>query len=381
MARKKLYVWFCALFASISGLTFGYDVGVINGVKDMIGFRQTFNLSYTDDNSTSCEVDLESSSTLGLIVSVLSIGAIPGVLSGGVLMDVTGRRTAIIVAAVVYTVGGTLQTGAVYLWMLYLGRFITGFGVGIIVTTIPVYLAELSPKKLRGGFVTIMGVNVMGGILLGFLVNLGTVNVTFGWRISLSVTVPIGLILSIGMLFLPESPRWLLKKRRNTRAEEVLTRVYGAENTKTVQQVLLEIQSSIPAKNSFVNVLREFLEWNVFYRVLVGMALQVMNRFSGQIVILYYSVTIFCSIGLPYYSSVILGVMNIIGTGLSVYTIDKLGRKPLLLLGTLGMFGSITLAGTLLLVFGVEDGGSQAVGYVVMVALCVFVFTYATAVG
>jgi MFS family permease len=342
----NLYVWLLTIFAAFGGFMFGYDTGVINGVKDTAGFRETFNVSQRSSGNGTCTEDVKESTLLGLIVSTFSLGCLVGALAAG---------------------GGAVQTASVYVWMMFVGRIVAGIGVGILSMVVPIYNAELAPSGHRGRLVSLNQLAITAGIMVSFLADLLAAKFEEGWRVALGVQCVFGIVLTVGMLFLPETPRWLSKKRKNERALNTLAKIRRA-TTNDVLSELAEIKASLK-DSSTTNASQTFkllLNWNTIQRLLIGVFLQLFQQFTGMNVIMYYSTSIFCKIGVAsYISTSVVGALNFFTTILSIVLVDKVGRKALLLVGGAGMLVSMAGAATVLLVFRVEEeeeGGRRAEG-------------------
>lgn len=387
----QLYVILLATFAAFGGFMFGYDIGVINGVKDMRGFRSEMNLTIIDhhrskNGSLNCAGEDEGENALlGLIVSLFSVGCFIGALVAGGLSDLLGRKFSIICGGIVFFTGGAVQSGSIYLWMVLVGRMVAGIGVGILSMVVPVYNAELAPKNLRGRLVSLNQLFITAGIMVSFLVSLATKdNDLFGWRIALGIQCVLAVILVIGMIFLPETPRWLVKKGKAQKAYSVLKKVRHGVSESDIREEIANIEFTVQdsKSSSIIEIFRDLFRWRIFERLILGMLLQLFQQFTGMNVIMYYSTQIFCSINVKsYIATAIVGTVNFLTSILSIFLVDKVGRKSLLLLGALGMFVSMSLAGILIHVFHVDDGENQIVGYVVALLILVFVFNFSFSWG
>jgi MFS family permease len=187
---------------------------IINGVKDMDGFRDTMNISrvqsdvnVTNGSSNCAGSDENENALLGLIVSLFSVGCFIGALLSGGFSDLVGRKYTIILGSGIFFIGGAIQGGSFFLWMVLVGRMIAGIGVGVLSMIVPVYNAELSPKSLRGKLVALNQLFITAGIMISFCVSLAFAGIDFGWRIALGLQCILATILILGMIFLPETPR------------------------------------------------------------------------------------------------------------------------------------------------------------------------------
>ena len=221
MENRPLFFVVC--FGCLGGLLFGYDIGVMGGVIVLDGFRTSFGFpllvqGVEDDPSTSAQ--------LAWLVSVFPLCCACTAIISGSLSDSLSRRYSILVGALLFTVGGALQAFADSTTVLLAGRVLGGFAVGILSTVIPVFNAELSSPHVRGGMSVLFQLAITVGILAAFLFNLATRLIgDSGWRWSLGMQSVLSSVLVLGIMYLPESPRWLMKKRREEEARAVLRRL------------------------------------------------------------------------------------------------------------------------------------------------------------
>eukprot|EP00117_Sycon_ciliatum_P005592 scpid82111/ scgid9473/ Sugar transport protein 12; Hexose transporter 12 len=219
------FVTLLSVFAAMGGFLFGYDIGVIGGVKDMEEFRRYFGEpSYTRDNITGKNTTEWKVSDVnqGWIVGSFSLGCLVGALIAGVVAERRGRRITVLLGSVIFTVGGLVQALSYYIWMVYLGRVVAGFGVGILSMIVPVYNAEVSPAEHRGRLVSLNQLSITAGIMVSFLINLACTAYVHGWRISLALQSVFSIVLLLGMMYAPETPRYLMKINQRARAVNVM---------------------------------------------------------------------------------------------------------------------------------------------------------------
>ena len=310
--------------AALGGLLFGFDTVVISGAIDTL--QGLYHLSPF---------------WKGFTVSAALIGTVIGSMLAGIPGDRLGRRASLRWMAILYVISAA---GCAFAWnwsAILLFRFIGGLGIGGSSVLGPMYIAEIAPAKWRGRLVGIFQFNVVFGILLAYFSNYLIGTMGFGdaeWRWKLGVSgIPAALFLL--MLFgIPESPRWLVKKGRTNEAGDVL-RLTGEENA---DQELREIVESIDAEHVTSNALfTSKYRVPIFLAVTIGM----FNQLSGINAILYYLNSIFAHAGFSKYSgdlqSVAVGATNLIFTIIAMSVIDKLGRKTLLLIGSVGMCVSL----------------------------------------
>ena len=319
-AANTGFVLVAAVFAALGGLLFGYDTGVISGA--VIFITKQFGLSAFPEE---------------LVVSMVLVGAAAGALSGGKLADRFGRRYMLLVTSVIFIIGALICALCSSLGMLLVGRVIVGLGIGFSSTTVPVYISEVSPAKARGWQVSLFQLAITVGILAAYLVDYALA-ASEGWRWMLGLAVVPGLILGVGMLLMPETPRWLLKHGRTTEARAVLTRIRGTAN---VDSELNQVQGAI-SQSDQKGGFRDLLAPAVRPALIVGIGLAIFQQIIGINTVIYYAPTIIQSAGIPSASGAILatagiGVVNVVMTIVAMWLIDRAGRRPLLLIGIAGM--------------------------------------------
>jgi sugar porter (SP) family MFS transporter len=354
------FVYTAAGFAALGGLLFGYDTGIISGAA--LFLKNDFSIS---------------TFALELIVSGVLAGAAVGSLTGGRLADQYGRRRLLFVTAVIFAAGALLCGAAPSVAFLILGRIVVGLGIGLASGTVPVYISEVSSPQDRGWQVSLFQLAITVGIVLAYLVAYVLAPIQ-GWRLMLGAAVAPAVIFGAAMYFLPESPRWLVKSGRHDAAREVLARIRG---TSDVEQELHDIEATLGAAHERGR-LADVLNPAVRPALVVGVGLAIFQQVTGINTVIYYAPIIIQSAGLSSASGAILatlgiGVVNVAMTIVSMWLLDRVGRRPLLLTGVAGM--AITL-GMLGLVFRSTspDGTSAtlAVG-----SMMVYVAAFAISLG
>src|SRR5437868_488537 len=317
--RTARFVLAAAVFAALGGLLFGYDTGVISGA--VIFITKQFGLSAFPEE---------------LVVSMVLVGAAVGALTGRRLADRFGSRRMLIVTSLSFIVGAIVCALCTSLTMLLVGRIIVGLGIGLSSTTVPVYISEVSPAKARGWQVSLFQLAITVGILAAYLVDYAFA-ATHGWRWMLGLGVVPGAVLGIGMIYMPESPRWLAKKGFTARSLEVLrrTRESGAEAE------LAEILSAM-AHEQERGRWRDLWSPPVRRALGIGVGLAIFQQITGINTVIYYAPTIIQSAGISSAAGAILatvgiGLVNVLMTFVSMRLIDRAGRRPLLLCAIPGM--------------------------------------------
>ncbi|KAM7256503.1 hypothetical protein ACFE04_012244 [Oxalis oulophora] len=322
------------LTAGIGGLLFGYDTGVISGA-----------LLYIKDDF---EAVRHSSFLQETIVSMALVGAIIGAASGGWINDRYGRKKATLLADVIFTVGAIVMAAAPDPYVLIIGRLLIGLGVGVASMTAPVYIAEASPVEIRGGLVSTNVLMITGGQFLSYLINLGFTEVPGTWRWMLGVSGVPAVIQFFLMLAMPESPRWLFMKNEQTKAIDVLAKIYDLDRLEDEIQNLSSALEEEQQRKSTVRYMDVFKTKEIRLAFLAGAGLQAFQQFTGINTVMYYSPTIvqmagFQSNQLALLLSLIVAAMNASGTVLGIYLIDHMGRKKLALSSLSGVFLSLII--------------------------------------
>jgi sugar porter (SP) family MFS transporter len=355
---KNRHVVQIAAIAAIGGFLFGYDTGVIGGALLYIK---------GDLNATS---DLAQQS----IVASLLIGAVAGAIAGGRLADSLGRRRTIIAAGWLYVLGGFGSALAPNVEALVLARLVLGLAVGAASFVTPMYISEIAPREIRGGTVTFNQLMLTTGILVAYIVDWALKGAPENWRWMLGLAVVPGFALAIGMLFTPASPRWLAERGRNDEARQVLRRVHGRAD---VDDELGEIERAAAQKAGHMALLQSGLR----PVLIVGIGLAAFQQLVGINTVIYYAPTILSFTGLDasgaLTNTVFIGVTNVVFTIVAILLLDRVGRRPLLLIGSAGLV--VALAG-LGVFFGVswfrENVPALALG-----ALLLYIAAFAVGLG
>ena len=313
--------------AALGGLLFGFDTGVISGAIHFIKIE--FNLNAYQE---------------GFAVSNLMIACVIGALLAGPIADWTGRKKVLILCAVLFTVSAILSALPRSFTELVIARFIGGMGVGMASVVSPMYIAEISPAKIRGRLVALNQLAIVVGILLSYLSNWLLVDTGINnWRYMLVAEILPAITFLVGLFFIPESPRWLTKEGLEKEALDVLNVVAGEANA---DHELQEVKKSLAEKRTS---LKELLHPSLRRVLIVGILFSLFAHITGIDTIIYYGPIIFLESGFKTDSallaSVMIGITNLIFTFVGMAMVDKAGRKLLLLVGLAGMGISMTLVG------------------------------------
>ncbi|KAH0829568.1 hypothetical protein AYO21_07583 [Fonsecaea monophora] len=338
----------CA-FASFGGIFFGYDSGYINGVN---GSKLFIHIIEGPDATAL------SSPHQSLIVSILSCGTFFGALIAGDVADIIGRKWTVITGCLIYIIGVVIQmiTGPGHgLGVIVAGRLIAGFGVGFESATVILYMSEICPRKVRGALVAGYQFCITIGILLASCVDYATEHRsdTGSYRIPIAIQFAWGLILGGGLVFLPDSPRYFVKRGRIEKAMQALSRLRGQPtDSEYIQVEIAEIIANDEYEREMIPSSGWFSSWyNCFKgglwhqksnlrRTILGTSLQMMQQWTGVNFIFYYSTPFLQSTGAidnTFLISLIFTLVNVCSTPISFYTVEKFGRRPLLVWGALGM--------------------------------------------
>jgi len=324
---KKNQLLIFSTAAALGGLLFGFDTGVISGAIHFIKIE--FNLNAYQE---------------GFAVSNLMVACVIGALLAGPIADWTGRKKVLILCAVLFTVSAILSALPRSFTELVIARFIGGMGVGMASVVSPMYIAEISPAKIRGRLVALNQLAIVVGILLSYLSNWLLVDTGINnWRYMLVAEILPAITFLVGLFFIPESPRWLTKEGLEKEALDVLNVVAGAENA---DHELQEVKKSLAEKKTS---LKELLHPSLRRVLIVGILFSLFAHITGIDTIIYYGPIIFLESGFKTDSallaSVMIGITNLIFTFVGMAMVDKAGRKFLLLVGLAGMGISMTLVG------------------------------------
>jgi sugar porter (SP) family MFS transporter len=338
----------CA-FASFGGIFFGYDSGYINGVN---GSKLFIHIIQGPD------ADSLSSAHQSLIVSILSCGTFFGALIAGDVADMIGRKWTVIAGCGIYMLGVVIQmiTGPGHgLGVIVAGRLIAGLGVGFESAVVILYMSEICPRKVRGALVAGYQFCITIGILLASCVDYATENRndTGSYRIPIAIQFAWGLILGGGLMLLPDSPRYFVKRGRVEKAMQALSRLRGQpQESEYIQVEIAEIIANDEYEREMIPSTGWYGSWaNCFKgglrhqksnlrRTILGTSLQMMQQWTGVNFIFYYSTPFLQTTGAiknTFLISLIFTLVNVCSTPISFYTVERFGRRPLLVYGALGM--------------------------------------------
>ncbi|ESO91388.1 hypothetical protein LOTGIDRAFT_153826 [Lottia gigantea] len=332
-----MYVYLLTFFAVLGGFLLGYDTGIVSG--SMLLIIPNFHLS-------TMWTEAVVSGTVG--------SAAVSALLGGFLSDCLGRKIVIIISSLLYALGAVIMGVAGTQSVLLLGRIVVGIGIGFGSTTIPVYIAESAPSDIRGQLVTLNQLFITIGILVSSLVVGGFSSMkTNGWRYMLGLGSVPAVFQFLGMLYLPESPRWLLDHELQATARYCLMKIRGTDeidNEINNIKASIEAEKKISKEDDLSTLVRIWKTPHVRKAVFVGCTLQIFQQVCGINTIIYYSASILKMGGVPVKAAIWLVAapngVNFLATFIGIVLVDKAGRKILLLLSFIGIFVSLIFMAT-----------------------------------
>lgn len=339
---KNTIIYVIAVIAATGGLLFGFDTGVISGAIPF--FQKDFGL----DNSM-----------VELVTSAGLVGAILGALFCGKITDILGRKVVILASAVIFTIGALWSGFAPSIEQLIIARLFLGIAIGVSSFAVPLYIAEISPANKRGSLVSMFQLMITIGVLASYLSDLmfadeGDMSC---WRPMFYIGVVPALILLIGMAFMPESPRWLISRGRDEEGKSVLARIEGNEamedSYKTIKNELIKSEKD---KSGIKELMKPWLR----NAVIIGVGIMFFQQFVGINTVIYYSPKIFLMAGFDgavsaIWAAVGVGVVNLLFTIVSVYFVDRLGRRKLYFTGLTGILSLFFYSVSVLLIFLISE--------------------------
>jgi sugar porter (SP) family MFS transporter len=358
-ASRNPFILKISLLAALGGLLFGYDTGVISGA--LLYIKRDLHAG-----------DLAQS----WIVAGLLVGAVFGALAGGRLADLISRRWTLLAAGIVYVGAALAAAFSQSVGQLVAARMVLGLAVGAASAVVPLYIAEQTPPKIRGGTVSYNQLMITIGILVSYLVDFSLRNADSGWRWMLGLGAVPGVLLVLGMLFVPYSPRWLMQRGRREEARRVLRRTRAGTD---VDREIAEIESVLSReKGSGIGALLR--RPSLRPMLIVGIGLAVIQQVVGVNTVVYFSPTILTYTGLhandAIAQAVSVGITNVVFTVAAVVLLDRVGRRALLITGTTGLTAALSVLGAF---FGFH--WQHSAPWVALVALVVYMASFAIGLG
>ena len=365
------YVIFLSIVAALGGILFGYDTAVISGTTTDVALQ--FNLN-----------DISK----GWYVGCALVGSIIGVAVAGMLSDFLGRKKTMLIASVLFSVSAIGCCLCAGIDDLVIYRIIGGLGIGIVSIVSPIYISEISPAKIRGTMVSLYQLAVTMGLLLAYLINFiilknsetsaftGFFKWIFAdelWRGMLGSETVVTLLFFLVIFFIPESPRWLIVKGKDERAMKIFRRLKSEESGALEEYSLTKASIAGEVKSEW----SALKEKGIVKAVLIGSAIAILGQFMGVNAVLYYGPDIFADAGLAAedssFSTVLVGLVNMLTTVLAVFIIDKVGRKKLIYFGVSSMILCLIAIG---LIFALGGGG-----ILLLVFFLLYIFSQAISIS
>lgn len=361
---NKNLVIIIAAVAATGGLLFGFDTGVISGAIPF--FQQDFHLS----NGM-----VENITTAGLA------GAVIGAMFTGRLSDIFGRKKTIIVAAFIFVIGAAWSGWAPSPESLIIARLFIGLAIGISSFSVPLYIAEISPTHMRGRLVSLFQLLITIGILVSYLSDLAFAdnNNLESWRPMFYMGIAPGFILLVGMFFLPETPRWLMSKGRETEGLKILKRIEEPGLVDDSMNRMREELEKDKERASFREVFRPWLR----SALIIAVGIMFVQQFVGINTVIYYSPKIFMIVGFEgaragIWGAVSVGIVNVAFTVLSLFMIDRLGRRKLYFIGLSGIIVSLFALG---MVFAFHTSLGDMGKWLAIIFVWVYIAFFAISLG
>jgi MFS transporter, SP family, galactose:H+ symporter len=367
--QNKALVVIIATIAATGGLLFGFDTGVISGAIPF--FQKAFGI---EDNW------VEIITTAGLI------GAVAGAMFSGRIADVIGRKKVIIASAVIFAIGAVWSGMSQTALGLVFARLFLGVAIGVSSFAVPLYIAEISPTKSRGTLVSMFQLLITIGIMVSYMSDSAFAVPDSDpayiscWRPMFYVGVIPALIMLTGMIFLPETPRWLISKGHEDKCRQVLQKV---EEPELVEEVILTMKNDLEAdKNNKVSWSLIFKKW-LRIPLFIAIGIMFVQQFTGINTIIYYSPKIFLMSGFAdakaaVWASVSVGVVNVAFTILSLFMIDKLGRRKLYFIGLTGLVLALIAMGSC---FALQSTLGDSIKWVTISLVWVYIAFFAISLG
>jgi sugar porter (SP) family MFS transporter len=371
------HVVFIAAAAAMGGFLFGYDSSVINGAVEAI--RDRYDIG---------------SAALAQVIAIALIGCAIGAAYAGRIADRIGRIRVMQIAALLFTVSAVGSAVPFALWDFALWRVVGGFAIGMASVIGPAYIAEVAPPAYRGRLGSFQQAAIVIGIAVSQLVNWGLLNAAGGdqrgklmgleaWQVMLGVMVIPAVLYGLLSLAIPESPRFLISVGRRERAREILAEVEGESTDLDARVTEIEHAMNSEHKSTF----KDLLGGGFFFKpiVWIGIGLSVFQQFVGINVAFYYSSTLWQSVGVDptdsFFYSFTTSIINIVGTVIAMIFVDRIGRKPLALIGSIGMVVGLALEAWAFSHHLVDGKLPATQGWVALIAAHVFVLFFALSWG
>jgi SP family galactose:H+ symporter-like MFS transporter len=357
-SNGKRFVYFAAAISALGGMLFGYDIGVISGA--ILFITKQFALSPGMEE---------------VVVSSVLLGCLTGALVGGFLSDCYGRRRLLLITALVFILGAVGAALAPDTAWLIIARFFAGTAIGVASFVAPLYISEIAPVAIRGKLVSLNQLAITCGIVISYGIDYAFAG-SQAWRSMFAMAVIPATAFGIGLMLIPNSPRWLVSREHIDQARAVMKRLRSPEQ---VESELSEIKHSAEQQKGHWS---ELFSPYLHVAMIVGIGLAIAQQITGINTIIYYGPTIFKFAGLSSSSVAILasvgvGIINVVMTVVSLQLIDRIGRRPLLLISLTGMTLSLFVLG---LAFSLPQF-TGSLGVIAVIVVMTYVGSFAVGMG
>ncbi|CAO2822219.1 unnamed protein product [Amaranthus hypochondriacus] len=380
------YMIVCWILAACGGLMFGYDIGISGGVTGMDDFlKEFFPKVYTRkhhaEESNYCKFNDQ---YLQLFTSSLYLSALVSSLVASKVCTIYGRKPAIFISSVFFLMGSTLSALSLHLWMVIIGRLLMGVGVGFGNEAVPLFLSEIAPVQYRGAINILFQLLITIGILIANLINFATLNLhPIGWRVSLGLAIVPAILLLVGSIIITETPTSLIERDRYEEGREALRRIRGIENVETEYE---QIKEACEQAKLVKHPYKELRKKKSVPPLVIGVLMQVFQQMTGMNAIMFYAPVLFQTVGFKsngsLLSAVIIGLVNVLSTLVSIYGVDRFGRKVLLLQACVQMFICQITIGIILIVKLTDTNTlPKSAAILVVLLTCLFVMSFAWSWG
>ena len=360
--KRHFWLYLVTVVASLGGLLAGFDMGVISGAMLFINTEWVL-----------------SPFVQGWVVSSAIVGAVIGAAGNGILSDLYGRKKIIIATALIFIAGSFFSAVAPNVGCLIAARMLVGIAVGMVNFIVPIYLSEISPQKIRGMLVSLYQLAITAGILFSYLINGIYADSEYSWRLMMFSGIYPAVILLLGIIVLQDTPRWLISKKRDKEAAEVFQKIEPEIDIKArIKEIKATLQSEQKGKKNRL----QFQKW-MLMPIFVGVGMMFAQICTGINTVIYYTTTIFKVSGFSensaaIYATIGVGIVNFLMTGIAIVFTDRLGRKPLLYAGTIGMMLSMLCLG---MAFNYADTLGENLRYVATASVMVYIACFAFSLG
>ncbi|XP_050224334.1 hexose carrier protein HEX6-like [Mercurialis annua] len=387
-SKLTSFVLLSCVMAAMGGVLFGYDIGISGGVTSMDSFLKKFfpdvykKMKEDTTISNYCKFD---SQLLTSFTSSLYLAGLIATFFASLVTTTYGRKPSILSGGIAFLAGSAIGSAAINVYMLILGRILLGVGVGFANQSVPLYLSEMAPPRNRGAINNGFQFSVSIGILSANLINYGTEKISgWGWRISLAVAAVPAAILTLGALFLPETPNSLIQRTNDhEKAKRMLQRVRG---TNDVQAELDDLIKASMISKTVEHLFKNIMQRKYRPQLVMAIAIPFFQQVTGINIIGFYAPLLFRTIGLgenaSLLSSIVTGVVGSAATLISMLIVDKLGRRALLIFGGIQMFVAQVIVGSIMAAeLGDQGGMSKAYAYIVLTLICIYIAGFSCSWG